>query len=226
MNHPDNEEHAETPRRRNVASFSGVDSPNQEGGKFSRPRSAAVAPMITHFSGSSPTSASTPPISSLPCDAGRLKRQLDQAAGYIPGSYKKAKGDLDPENHEIYKLRQTNMTFEAVAKKINTMRAKAGKVGDLTANAVYARYKRNAPLISAAKGEKFQLCELDENMGTLAALAEAKNTYTFDPTDDILLVRAYSDVMADTWKLVSQRVQELGGQYHEPELCARRYGHL
>lgn len=211
---------------RKVYKQTGADSSD---GKWANARRHRVPPIKDpHKSRSSSISFASPfKASETAYDAYQLKRQFDQHSGLLPGGSKKAKGDLDPENRSIYKLRQNNMSFDTIAKKINDKRTALGKVADLTANAVYGRYKRNGPSIAAAQGEKFQQSQLDKSQGTLATLADAgEEVKNFDAEDDLLLVQAYNDVKDGMWALVSQRIKQIGGKHFEAKDCAARYVHL
>ena len=177
-------------------------------------------------SGESSQSSIPRPLSSLNTNASQLKRRLQATAGYLAPSIKRAKGDHDPENHEVFKMRQNNMRFEDIAKKINQMRVEAGGIPNLTANAIYGRYKRNAPLIAAACGEGFKQSRLDQTQGTLADYAKDHEAYGFNPEDDALLVQACNDVKTSFWLFVSHRMLELTGKHHEPKDCASRYAYL
>ena len=48
----------------------------------------------------------------------------------------------------------------------------------------------------------------------------------FDPAEDVLLAKAYNELVRATWVLVSQRITQKGGTVHDPKMCARRYGAL
>ena len=59
----------------------------------------------------------------------------------------------DPENHEIKRLREEGLSWAEIEKEMNNQRVKTGRMPNLTENAVYSRYMRNAPRIAAANGE-------------------------------------------------------------------------
>ena len=59
----------------------------------------------------------------------------------------------DPENHEIKRLRDEGLNWAEIVQEINNQRVKTGRLPNLTENAVYLRYMRNAPRIAAANGE-------------------------------------------------------------------------
>ena len=133
---------------------------------------------------------------------------------------------LFQENHEIYRLRQENKQFDEIAEIINHVRSASGKPSNLTGNAIYGRYKRNAALIAAARGEVFKPCELDLQAGTnLKAITQPVPT-GFDEFEDRLLVQAYKYVIENTWLLVSKRLEETTGRVHEPADCANRFAYL
>ena len=69
---------------------------------------------------------------------------------------KRLSGKYDPENHEIMRLRQEeNLDFQQIAGRLNKARCKNGGKDDLTDNAIYSRYTRNAPLIAQMRNERF-----------------------------------------------------------------------
>jgi hypothetical protein len=223
------EERTDAAHHRDVYEPTAVNRCYEKGANVPRRRRRRDAPTATILNDppeGSPLSASDIRTLSITRDASHLKRQLDQADGYIPGTNKKVKGDLDPENHEIYRLRQNDMTFDAIAKKLNQMRVESGRVPNLTGNAIYGRYKRNAPLIAAANGGRFKQSRLDRNQGTLAEFAKETQDYDFDPADDALLVQATNEVKNGMWKLISTRILQLSGKTYSPKDCASRYGHL
>ena len=160
-----------------------------------------------------------------PSNAVTLKRELPDAINLVPTMNKKTKGDQDPENHDIYRLRnKENKGFDEVARIMNRQRAASGKTPNFTSNAIYSRYKRNAAQIAAYYGETFQPCQLDIDAGTAFNLVSLASD--FDKHEDDLLVQAYLAVMEDTWKNVVERIKQLGGRHHEPEMCARRCAQL
>ncbi len=84
-----------------------------------------------------------------------LKRSHRRAFGKFCKT-KRPSGKYDPENHEIMRLRQEeNLDFQEIADRLNEARSRNGSKGDLTDNAIYSRYTRNAPLIAQLKNEKF-----------------------------------------------------------------------
>lgn len=119
---------------------------------------APVASMTdpAEFSGSSPTEVSNSAIVPHPPTAGRLKRTYSVAAIGKLHKAKRLNGKYDPENHEIMRLRQEeDLDFQEIADRLNEERHKNGGRDDLTDNAVYSRYTRNAPLIAQMRNEKF-----------------------------------------------------------------------
>ena len=153
-----------------------------------------------------------------------LKREFPDA-GLVRDMNKKLKGDQDPENHAIYQLRnKENKGFDEVAKIMNKRRQELGKTAKFTSNAIYSRYKRNAPQIAAALGETFKPCQADINAGTAFFLQSVATDFDFQ--EDDLLLQAYISIHKDTFKLVSQRIQDLGGRVHTPEMCANRLSQL
>ena len=166
---------------------------------------------------------------SLESTAGELKRQLSSVTGINYANNKKLKGDSDPENQKIYLLRQKeNLDFDEIATIINTERISAGRVGNLTSAAVYNRYKRNSPLIAMYRGEAFKPCKLDEEHGTLRDLQRAEQAAPagFDDEEDKLLVKAVTEVKQEYWKLVSERLEVLGGGTHTGKDCAERFARI
>lgn len=134
--------------------------------------------------------------------------------------------EISQENHEIYRLRQDNKHFDDIAKILNKVRSANGRPSNLTANAVYGRYKRNGKDIAAVRGEVYKPCELDLQDGTnLKAIAKSVPA-GFDDNEDRLLVEAYKYVLENTWLLVSQRLEETTGRAHDPADCANRYAYL
>lgn len=161
--------------------------------------------------------------------AGELKRQLSSVTGINHGNNKKLKGESDPENQKIYTLRQTeNMTFDEIAEIITSDRISAGKEGSVTSAAVYNRYKRNGPLIAMYRGESFKPCLLDEEHGTMREFQRAEQAAPtgFDKEEDKLLVRAVTEIKQDYWKLVSERLEALGGRQHTYKDCAERFARI
>ena len=166
---------------------------------------------------------------SLSSTAGELKRQLSSVTGINYANNKKLKGDSDPENQKIYTLRQKgNLPFDEIASIINTDRISAGRVGNISSAAVYNRYKRNCLLIAMYRGEAFKPCQLDEEHGTLRDLQKAEQVAPgrFDDEEDKLLVQAMTEVKQEYWKLVSERLEALGGQKHTCKDCADRFARI
>lgn len=166
--------------------------------------------------------------SALRGNATQMKRALSEASSRIAagGAQKKAKGDMDPENHEIYRLRQENKQFDEIAEIINNVRSSHGKPSNLTGNAIYGRYKRNATLIAAAKGEVYKPCALDFQAGTNLKVITQPVPAGFDDNEDRLLVEAYKYVMENAWVLVSKRLEDTSGRVHDPVDCANRFAYL
>ena len=140
-------------------------------------------------------------------------------------------GEADPENREIMRLRQVeNLEFDEIARLINKKRAKLHMSATLTANAIYSRYKRNAPLIAAADGKRFSPATRDRKAnGTGINFKPAVPAFEiegFDPKEDEILVRAVKDVEDQHWNIVAARIVELGGKHHEPEMCSMRYRNI
>ena len=165
----------------------------------------------------------------LESTAGELKRQLSSVTGINYANNKKLKGDSDPENQKIYLLRQKeNLDFDEIATIINTDRISAGRVGNITSAAVYNRYKRNGPLIAMYRGEVFKPSKLDEEHGTLRELHRAQQAAPsgFDEEEDRLLVKAVTEVKQEYWKLVSERLEALGGRKHTRKDCADRFARI
>ena len=161
--------------------------------------------------------------------AGELKRQLSFVTGINHGNNKRLKGESDPENQKIYLLRQKeNMTFDEIALIINSDRISAGKEGTITSAAAYNRYKRNSPLIAMYRGEIFKPCQLDEEHGTMREYQRAEQTApsAFDKEEDVLLVKAVTEIKQDYWKLVSERLEALGGRRHTQKDCAERFARI
>lgn len=161
--------------------------------------------------------------------AGELKRQLSFVTGINQANNKKLKGESDPENHKIYTLRQDkNMTFDDIAKILTSDRLSAGKTETMTREAVYNRYKRNSPLIAMYRGEIFKPCQLDEEHGTMRGYQRAEQAAPerFDEEEDRLLVKAVTEIQQDYWKLVSERLEALGGRRHTHQDCAERFARI
>ena len=161
--------------------------------------------------------------------AGELKRQLSAVTGINHGNNKKLKGEFDPENQKIYTLRQKeNMTFDEIAEIITSDRISAGKEGTITSAAAYNRYKRNSPLIAMYRGEIFKPCQLDEEHGTMREFQRAEQAAPtgFDKEEDKLLVKAATEIKQDYWKLVSERLEALGGRRHTHKDCAERFARI
>lgn len=163
------------------------------------------------------------------CSAGELKRQLSSVTGINYANNKKLKGESDPENQKIYVLRQKeNMNFDQIAHIINADRIAAGGVSNITSAAVYNRYKRNGPLIAMYRGEVFKPCKLDEEHGTMREFQRAEQAAPpgFDPEEDKLLMKAVTEVKQEYWKLVSERLEALGGRQHTHKDCADRFARI
>lgn len=161
-------------------------------------------------------------------NATQMKRALSEASSRTAagGAQKKTKGDMDPENHQIYCLRQDNQQFDEIAEVLNKARAASGKPPNLTGNAIYGRYKRNAVLVAAVRGEVFKPSKIDLQAGTnLKAITQPVPT-GFDDNEDRLLVEAYKYVRENTWSLVSRRLEETTGHVHDPADCADRFAYL
>ncbi|KAM0795746.1 hypothetical protein BDR22DRAFT_574799 [Usnea florida] len=161
-------------------------------------------------------------------NATQMKRALSEASSRTAagGARKKSKGDMDPENHQIYCLRQANKQFDEIAEILNKARATSSKPPNLTGNAVYGRYKRNAILVAGARGEVFKPCKMDLEAGTnLKAITQPVPT-GFDDNEDRLLVEAYKYVKDNTWSFVSRRLEETSGRVHGPADCADRFAYL
>ena len=166
---------------------------------------------------------------SLESTAGELKRQLSSVTGINYANNKKLKGDSDPENQKIYVLRQKeNLNFDQIADIINADRISAGRVGNITSAAVYNRYKRNSPLIAMYRGEVFKPCKLDEEHGTMREFQRAEQAAPagFDDEEDKLLVKAVTEIKQEYWKLVSERLEALGGRQHTHKDCADRFARI
>ena len=166
---------------------------------------------------------------SLESTAGELKRQLSSVTGINYANNKKLKGESDPENQKIYILRQKeNMNFDQIADIINADRIAAGRVGNITSAAVYNRYKRNSPLIAMYRGEDFKPCKLDEEHGTMRDFQRAEQAAPsgFDDEEDKLLVKAVTEIKQEYWKLVSERLEALGGRQHTHRDCADRFARI
>ena len=166
---------------------------------------------------------------SVESTAGELKRQLSSVTGINYANNKKLKGDSDPENQKIYVLRQKeNMNFDQIADIINADRVSAGRVGNITSAAVYNRYKRNGPLIAMYRGEIFKPCKLDEEHGTMRDFQRAEQTAPskFDEEEDKLLVKAVTEIKQEYWKLVTERLEALGGRKHTHKDCADRFARI
>ena len=121
-----------------------IAAPIEIGQKHSLPDTYAISPDLATLHG--PT---------LPRINASLKRSHERAFGrHCKG--KRPSGKYDPENHEIMRLRQEEkLDFQYIADRLNEARSRNGVKGDLTDNAVYSRYTRNAPLIAQLKNEKF-----------------------------------------------------------------------
>lgn len=138
---------------------------------------------------------------------------------------RKLTGELDPENQDILRLRQEeNKSFEDIAGILNDKRLAAGLQPNLSANAVYSRYKRNGPLIAAAAGKVFVPTALDKtSRNSHIKFKEVKPIVGFNAKEDELLVKAYQHIQSNIWQLVADCIEKLGGAKHDPKMCARRY---
>ena len=169
----------------------------------------------------------TPVASNRSMSARQLKRKLIEGKGR-GASGRKLVGEQDPENREILRLRQEhNMDFHEIARYLNKKRVKNGERGRITSNAVYSRYKRNGPLIAAADGKDFVPTERDRKAnGKEIAFAKPLNVVGFDDREDQLLVRAVKEVEEKKWEMVAERLREMGGRLHTPDMCAMRYDRI
>lgn len=128
----------------------------------------------------------------------------------------------DPENHEIKRLRQQEkLKWGVMAEILNKKRVAAGKLPSLTDNAVYSRYARNGPRIAAANGEEWDPSTIGPHLSKRAE--PMAPIVGFDAVQDEMLVKAYQEIQQETWELVSERIVAMGGNKHDPEICARRY---
>lgn len=119
---------------------------------------APVASMINNpgYLGMSSHESNEPAMKSHLPPAPRLKRSYSVAGMGTMNRGKRLNGKYDPENQEIMRLRQEeDLDFQAIADRLNAERKKNGVRDDLTDNAVYSRYTRNAPLIAQMRNEKF-----------------------------------------------------------------------
>ena len=159
--------------------------------------------------------------------ASQLKRSFSELQGRA-ASGKRLTGENDPENREILRLRQEeNKEFDDIAQILNKKRVKTGTPPVLTANAIYSRYKRNGPLIAASAGKEFVPTALDKKSnGASINFKKATPIVGFNPQEDEFLVNAVADVEARKWELVSARIEELGGNKHDPDMCALRFNRL
>ena len=222
-----NDHHTDSPYQYNYRTLGapdiGLASTTQLHGNPSATPNEPVQPSIT-------------PRQAAPADqprdhtAGELKRQLSFVTGINHGNNKKLKGESDPENQKIYLLRQKeNLTFDEIALIINSDRISAGKEGSITSAAAYNRYKRNSPLIAMYRGEIFKPCQLDEEHGTMREyqrVAEQTAPSAFDKEEDVLLVKAVTEIKQDYWNLVSERLEALGGRRHSQKDCAERFARI
>lgn len=138
-------------------------------------------------------------------------------------------GEQDPENREIYRLRQEcHLEFHEIANLLSRKRAKNGGKTKMSSNAVYSRYKRNGPLIAAADGKDFEAIDKDrrKSNGKEIAFAKPVRVVGFNEQEDHLLVRAVKDIKDKHWELVAKRLHDLGGAVHDPEMCAMRYDRI
>ncbi len=121
-----------------------------------------------------------------------------------------------------------------IAECLHKQRIAEGKLPNLTGNAVYGRFNRNARRIAAVNGEVWESDYKNEQRPKKKLKAKATNgepsnamapvTVTgFDPTEDILLAETYDEIKREIWVLVSQRIARKGGKVHGPEMYARRY---
>ncbi|KAL9130539.1 MAG: hypothetical protein Q9217_001307 [Psora testacea] len=180
--------------------------------------------LFTAFREGRPTSSPAPDTTQT---AKQLKRSYSAAQGRGP-SGKRLTGENDPENREILRLRQEEQReFDDIANILNKKRVKTGVPPNLTANAIYSRYKRNGPLIAASDGKEFVPTELDKKAnGSSISFKKATPIVGFDAHEDELLVMAVTDIEAKKWDLVAARLEELGGKRHDSEMCALRFNRL
>ena len=170
------------------------------------------------------TNSSAPPSNK---SASQLKRSYSEAQGRAL-SGKRLTGENDPENREILRLRQDeHREFDDIAHILNKKRVKIGNAPNLTANAIYSRYKRNGPLIAASDGKVFVPTELDKKSnGSSINFKKATPIVGFNAREDELLVRAVTDIENKKWELVAARIEEIGGKRHDPDMCALRFNRL
>ena len=186
-----------------------------------------ITPNRNLFAAFREARATNTPEPDLNKTASQLKRSFSEAQGRAP-SGKRLTGENDPENREILRLRQQeNREFEDIANILNKKRVKTGIAPNLTANAIYSRYKRNGPLIAASDGKEFIPTNLDKKSnGSSINFKKATPIVGFNPREDELLVRAVTDVEAKKWELVAARLEEIGGKKHDPDMCALRFNRL
>ena len=199
----------------NVQPRSEYPEPPTEASQYSSESYLETAPTTTVFTAEDP---------SLPTSttAAELKRKYNEASGQSAAG-RRLIGEHDPENREIKRLRQDeDLDFEAIAQIINKQRFSKGMKGDLTANAVYGRYKRNAPLIAMNAGQDFAPTIKDQKHSQIKFM-KAETIRGFDANEDALLVQAHHQIREEFWTLVAQRIAAMGGRMHEPELCAKRF---
>lgn len=154
--------------------------------------------------------------------ATQLKRTYAVAMGQNPAGTMRVLAEHDPENHEIKRLRQQEkLKWGAIAEILNKKRVAAGQLPSLTDNAVYSRYARNGPRIAAANGEEWDASTIGLHLSKRAE--PMAPIVGFDAMQDEMLVKAYQEIQQETWELVSERIVAMGGNKHDPEICARRY---
>ena len=165
----------------------------------------------------------TPVTPGRSISARQLKHNFNESSG------RHRVGEQDPENREIYRLRQEcHLEFHEIANILSRKRAKTGQKTKMTSNAVYSRYKRNGPLIAAADGKDFEPIDKDrkKSNGKELAFARPVKVVGFDEHEDRLLVQAVKDINDQRWELVAKRLQDLGGGVHDAEKCALRYDRI
>lgn len=145
-----------------------------------------------------------------------------------PTGGRRSQGFNDPENIEITRLRQKfDLDWAEIAAQINANRKKNGVQGlPITANAVFGRYKRNAPYIVTNSGKEYKPTTKDKENSKTGYFAQCQPVIGFDDNEDSLLRQAYVDVKDEFWTLVSKKVYKRGGKLHDPDLCSRRYSSI
>lgn len=159
--------------------------------------------------------------------ASLMKRSFSIATGKNAAGNARLLAELDPENHELVRLRhEKRLDWFEIANRLNANRIAANKPPGLTANAVYSRYTRNAPRIAAAKGETWdpdEIIRVSKKRPKVGSADAVPPITGFDDHEDELLVNAYKEIHAETWALVSRRIVEKGGKAHPPDMCSRRF---